>query len=490
MRMRRRPPALLLSLAVTLAVSATVYSRTPEDALIQQAEQGDQQARLDLATLYTARDQLDLAVAQLQAAASEGNRTAHALLAEHFGKQHGLPHFERARRHAQAAGDDYLSVVTRLGVIASLRAIDQDQAADTRRIYADAAVELLNPGSIAGDPNAKWHLGYLHLTGVILGGDRAAGMALVQNAADAGHMVAAQWLAHTYDTVALTGKPPAGLDVPAYDVKAYAAKQALYYLKQAAAAGSSMASTQLAGRYASGRVPGGVPDPDRAERILAAAVTGAPAVAASAFAHAGREALPLSEALVRHVGDPQLTMASASATTPPVLPPAVVDHQRVLDERDNTIRQLRSELDAAHSRIAQLDRELSEFRTYQAALHSAEIQNRKGLEYFANSDYESALPLFRKAAELDHSGAIANLAMFYLNGYVVPQDTKQAARLLQRASDLGNLVATENLAELYETGAGLGRDPSRAITWYRRAEALGSVKASDALVRLGAGPHQ
>jgi len=481
MRIRRRHSVAVLSLAVTLAISATVYSQTPEGALLAKADQGDPVARIELAKIYSARDQLQAAIEQLEAAASAGNLTAHVLLADQYAKQPGRDSWAKALHHVQLVGPDDVAVSTRLGVVASLRAIDEALPLVERQAYAHDASSLLAAGSVGGDPNAKWHLGYLNVTGVLVNADPSAGMALILNAADAGHVVAARWASHTFADVAVTGRIPPGLLISAADVRSYAAQQSLHYLEQAAAAGNPIAMTELADRFASGNVPDRQPQPARAQRILSElAIKGAPPVDVAA------DTLSVQSLLV-NVGDPALTVASIDPAT------AVASNQaptqdRLLAERDATIARLTQELNQATARIAALESELAEFRKYQAARLNADDLNRRGLEFYALGDYESALPLFRKAAEFDHSGAVSNLAMLYLNGYVVPQDMKQAARLLQRASELGNLVATENMAELYDTGAGFGRDPSRAIVWYRKAEAMGSLKAPDALRRLGAGP--
>src|SRR5690349_10238505 len=106
MRLSRRPAILILSLAVTLALSATVSSRTPEDTLLDQAGRGDQQARLELARLYTAQDQLQLAIEQLEAAATAGSPTAHELLAEQYGKMGGTENWTKALRHVAFFGTD------------------------------------------------------------------------------------------------------------------------------------------------------------------------------------------------------------------------------------------------------------------------------------------------------------------------------------------------------------------------------------------------
>lgn len=514
----RRPGLTLLSLAVTLAVGTTVSSRTQVDALLERARAGDAGARVELAKIYTAQEQRELAIEQLKQAAAAGNSTASALLVEQFLASKAPGSWEQAKVHANAAAAAGThEPLTRVGVVASLRAIDEDLPKATREAYARDAAQLLVTALQAGNRDAQWHLGYLYVTGVLPGGDEEGGMAMIFNAADAGHAVAARWLSHVYDQISLTGKGRIGVPLPMADVKAHAVAQSLHYLKAAAVAGNRHAMTELAERYARGDVPGGRADPERAARLLQVVNAGTPAAPSDQISSLGGLGPSLTEAafkdaaastpggqavvvrpLTTHVGAPHSTVAAATTTTThpaigfePVNDSAIVEDLRAqLRAQGITLTQTKRELELALRRVNELEGQLVEFGKFQALRSSADERNRKGLEFYALGDYESALPHFRAAAELDHAGAVANLALLYLNGHAVPQDMKQAARLLQRAVELGNLVAAENLAELYETGAGLGYDPSRAIVWYRRALALGSTKASAALVRLGAGAAQ
>jgi TPR repeat protein len=527
----RRPGLTVLSFAITLAIGSTVYSRTTVDALLERAGTGDHQARVELAKIYTAQDQRELALQQLEEAAKAGNVTAHVLLAEQYAAATGTDAWTKAKEHATAAGEaGKHEVMTRIGIVASLRAIDAELPEALRKAYAADAASLLGAAHNAGNHEAQWHLGYLHVTGLLERADAEAGMAMIMNAADAGNVVAARWMSHVYDQIALTGKGRIGIQLPMTGIKEHALDRTVHYLKLAAVAGNRHAMTELAERYANGRVPGGKADPDRAARLLQTLVTAQPVgeqtilagstngglapqrgtlelgqVAQGALDQAlndvARGAGVLRPVALHAVGNPERTLASASTqpvtTTHPAVGFEAVHDTAVIDDlraqlraRDITLSQTRRELEHALSRVAELEKQLAEFGKFQALRSTADERNRKGLEFYALGDYESALPHFRAAAELDHAGAVANLAMLYLNGHAVPQDMKQAARLLQRAVELGNLVAAENLAELYETGAGLGYDPSRAIVWYRKALALGSAKASAALVRLGAGSAQ
>ena len=146
-----------------------------------------------------------------------------------------------------------------------------------------------------------------------------------------------------------------------------------------------------------------------------------------------------------------------------------------------------SELERLRETVKSLQQQVEQYRPYAQAVADAEALNLKGLSYYQQGDYESALPLFRKAAEANHADAIGNLAMLYLNGRGVAQDVRQAEALLQRASALGSRAASENLAAMYANALGVHYDPSRAIKWYQVALSQGSTIAQAQLDLLRQG---
>lgn len=483
---RRKLSPFLLTVAIAVAVgSTTAWSTTEETSLLARLSGGDTSVRLQLAELYEVQNQRDLAIAQLEAAAGEGNEAAHALLAKHLANNPDT--WDQAKHHLSMAnlGPETDVISTRMGVLAAARAIDKTRSEAERSAYSQDAENLLAQAVIAGNLEAKWHLGYLHVMSYVTRPDHAGGMAMIQSAADGGNSVAAHWLARLYEGVSLTGNPTKGVTIPTLEVRPYAKKRSFEYLQQASALGNSLATKELASMYAEGSAPGGQ-DLERANRILAS------------LGGAGTEkvdTIPMVQNGPTH--QPRLINASyVVASAEPTRPPSSLQSSGEaaelkirIAEQEGTIEVLRRQLDAANARIIELESQLAEVAKYRALQDNAADLNTRGMNYYLAGDYESALPLFRRASELEHSGAVANLAMLYLNGYTVTQDLRQAQALLIRASEMGNVVATENLAELYETGSGLAKDPSRAISWYRRAQALGSNKADAALQRLGAGQH-
>lgn len=161
-----------------------------------------------------------------------------------------------------------------------------------------------------------------------------------------------------------------------------------------------------------------------------------------------------------------------SATGPQ---PAATAHATAeLDSIKEQLVSARLELQEANRTIETLR---SLLNAQQAPAFNAAAANRKALDAALSGDYETAIPLFRKAAEANHPGAINNLAMMFVNATGVPRDLQQAISLFERAARLGNMESAENAARIYNYGIGRPKDPSRARTWYTRAIELGSDRA-------------
>jgi TPR repeat protein len=141
----------------------------------------------------------------------------------------------------------------------------------------------------------------------------------------------------------------------------------------------------------------------------------------------------------------------------------------------------RMQLEESNRTITALREQMLAKQAPAAAVVDAATLNRNALDAAMTGDYETAIPMFRKAAELNHAGAINNLAAMFVNGTGVPRDMQQAVNLFERSAQLGNAEAAENAARIYNYGIGRGKDPSRARTWYRKAIELGSTRASQEL---------
>lgn len=434
------------AVAAALAIgSMSASSQTQEQVLRNLADAGDLSARMQLAKLYLGEGAISKAVIELEVASSSRVPDSDRLLAEVHAGQSGEDEWARAMHYAQlafaaGAGGD---LGLRLGTIASLRSQDANLSIEQRRAYGGDAEQLLGRAVIDGNAEAKWRLGYLLTFGPGPNLQPDKGYPLILAAADAGNVVASRWVSQLYGRIAETGRVPAGLILPAVDVRAYAQQQSMIYLKQAAAAGNPMAMKELAQRFEVGEGGGeGISTATRAARLL------------SYLDSKGESSPKASDINLPSPGD-GASCHDATATV-----------------------ELRTQLEQARKEIQRLQALLTKDESNAADL------NRRGLAYFIAGDYEAALPLFRRASELNHAGAMANLAIHYLNGYAIPQDVRQAVALLTRSAELGNVIAAENLAELNERGAGVRKDNAAAMRWYWRAQALGSTKAQAGLKRL------
>ncbi|WP_225711928.1 tetratricopeptide repeat protein [Bradyrhizobium semiaridum] len=80
-----------------------------------------------------------------------------------------------------------------------------------------------------------------------------------------------------------------------------------------------------------------------------------------------------------------------------------------------------------------------------------------------------------------------NLALLYINGQGVPQDTATAILFLRQAADQNDANAQYNLGWAYESGTGVPQDAQEAIKWYRKAVQGGSILARTHLDALTGG---
>lgn len=186
--------------------------------------------------------------------------------------------------------------------------------------------------------------------------------------------------------------------------------------------------------------------------------------------------------------------SAPKSTAAPVAPAARAE---VAASDSSTEAALRQQLAASNRRVAQLERKLAAIEPAQPSSPAAKPPvvppsidvvdlNRRAVRYIGRGDFESAVPLLRRAADAGFAPAEANLGAMYLNGTGVDQDTRQAVELLQQAANRGNAVAACNLGRIFELGLGIHANRERAYAAYRQAAALGSPVGARALQRLGA----
>lgn len=110
----------------------------------------------------------------------------------------------------------------------------------------------------------------------------------------------------------------------------------------------------------------------------------------------------------------------------------------------------------------------------------------------AAKDLKGCYEAYKSAADLGSMEAEYAVALFVMNGSVVPQDLKEGTMRLRSAADKGSIPAKVYLGNLYELGIHYKADPEKADVWYRNAaraarieEEPGSEEHAKALADLG-----
>ena len=88
-----------------------------------------------------------------------------------------------------------------------------------------------------------------------------------------------------------------------------------------------------------------------------------------------------------------------------------------------------------------------------------------------------AFDWFSAAASRGNVKAMHNLAIAYLNGTGITQDSKAAAAWFQKAADAGYRDSAFDLAVLYERGEGVAQSGPDALKWYDQAASFGDPEA-------------
>ncbi len=99
-------------------------------------------------------------------------------------------------------------------------------------------------------------------------------------------------------------------------------------------------------------------------------------------------------------------------------------------------------------------------------------------------NYERAVELFDRAAQLGDADALYWLGKCYLKGLGCQRDPGGAATCLEQAANLGHAGACLKLGDCFARGQGAPESPEMAAYWYRRAAARGETRAFDSLVEL------
>jgi TPR repeat protein len=107
----------------------------------------------------------------------------------------------------------------------------------------------------------------------------------------------------------------------------------------------------------------------------------------------------------------------------------------------------------------------------------AKAQFEEGKQHQKAGDHESALNLFRIAAQRGYVDAMFELGGLLFEGYRVKRDYSEAARWYQLAADKGHAQSQFKLGSIFEYGYGLAADYKEALRWYLKAAEQGYAEA-------------
>ena len=94
--------------------------------------------------------------------------------------------------------------------------------------------------------------------------------------------------------------------------------------------------------------------------------------------------------------------------------------------------------------------------------------NIKSKEYLIDKDYEKALPLFRKAAELGNSEAQYNYGICFQQGIIVAKSDSLAHYWFSKSAEQGWKDAEYQLAFNYAVGVVVPKDYNKSFYWSLR----------------------
>lgn len=112
------------------------------------------------------------------------------------------------------------------------------------------------------------------------------------------------------------------------------------------------------------------------------------------------------------------------------------------------------------------------------------VEQARELSLSEPPDYEAAVPLLRRAADLGCAEAIYALGDWHHRGRAVEQDDELATAFCLRAARLGYGPAMQDLAVSYEAGLGCQANLDEALHWYEKAADHGQHRAGFAVARI------
>ncbi|MBL4844992.1 MAG: SEL1-like repeat protein [Planctomycetes bacterium] len=118
----------------------------------------------------------------------------------------------------------------------------------------------------------------------------------------------------------------------------------------------------------------------------------------------------------------------------------------------------------------------------QTASASADLLFERALADRRAKRFRESAALYRRAANLGHSGAMHNLGVMLEKGLGVAKDEAEAVKWYRRAAEKGHRQAMYVVGVLLEQGRGVvDQDDGQAVKWFRRAAEKGHPRAMDNL---------
>lgn len=99
-------------------------------------------------------------------------------------------------------------------------------------------------------------------------------------------------------------------------------------------------------------------------------------------------------------------------------------------------------------------------------------------------DNERAMEYFFKAAELNHTNAMNQIAYSYLKGRGVEASDQKMLEWYERSAGLGNADAITNIGNIYAHGQGVEQDYNKALEYFVKGAELGNANAMNNLAYL------
>lgn len=97
------------------------------------------------------------------------------------------------------------------------------------------------------------------------------------------------------------------------------------------------------------------------------------------------------------------------------------------------------------------------------------MEHRSALKAYRERDFESAMAIWKKEAELKNDQAMANIGLMYLKGEGVEKDFLKAKEWFEKSSAYGNDSGNYNLALMYQGAIGIPEDQEKAVYYFREA---------------------